>query len=169
MPIKDVGLLLGAAVYRQPVDRVGLAWQIAPIQQPPADPDRDQRVIATGELITEMRRSGKPASEVGLTEDMLQQYQRDWNQLQQPPLVIPPDLDEALTTLFTLGLIAPVPSPNTDDKTPHYLVRRWTAAALTKPHRSQRADRSPPPSRPILAMACRRLAPRPHHRHPATR
>ncbi len=125
-------LLLGAAGYRRPVDRIGLAWQIAPIQQSPADPDRDQRMRATGELITEMRRSSKSAPEVGLTEDMLQQYQRDWDQRRQPPLAIPPDLDEALSTLLTLGLIAPLPSPDTGEETGHYLVHRWTAAALTK-------------------------------------
>lgn len=124
-------LLLGAAVYRHPIDRIGLAWQIAPIQQPPADPDRDQRMRATSELITKMRRSGKPASEVGLTEDMLQQYERDWDQRRQPPLVIPPDLDEAVNTLLALGLIAPLPSPDTDE-TGHYLVHRWTATALAK-------------------------------------
>ncbi|MGH4020193.1 MAG: tetratricopeptide repeat protein, partial [Pseudonocardiaceae bacterium] len=124
-------LLLGAAVYRAPVDRIGLAWQIAQIQPPPDDPDRDQRIRATGELIAETRRSGTPASEVGLTEDMLQQWERDLAQLRQPPLVIPPDLDEALTTLLTLGLIAPLPSPDTDDGSEHYLVHRWTAAALT--------------------------------------
>ncbi|MGH3934224.1 MAG: AAA family ATPase, partial [Pseudonocardiaceae bacterium] len=125
-------LLLGAAVYRHPVDRIGLAWQIAPIQQPPADPDRDQRMRATDELITKMRRSGTPAPEIGLTEDMLQQYQRDWDQLRQPPLVIPADLDEALSTLLTLGLIAPLSSLTTGEDTQHYLVHRWTAAALTK-------------------------------------
>jgi tetratricopeptide (TPR) repeat protein len=125
-------LLLGAAGYRHPVDRIGLAWQIAPIQQPPADPDRDQRMRATGELITEMQRGGKSAPEVGLTDDMLQQYQRDWDQLRQPPLAIPPDLDEALSTLLTLGLIAPLPSPDTGEETGHYLVHRWTAAALTR-------------------------------------
>ncbi len=125
-------LLLGAAVYRHPVDRIGLAWQIAPIQQPPADPDHDQRMRATSELITEMQRSGKPAPEVGLTEDMLQQHQRDWDQLQQPPLMIPLDLDQALSTLLTLGLIAPLPSPETEVEAGHYLVHRWTAAALTK-------------------------------------
>jgi len=125
-------LLLGAAVYRQPVDRIGLAWQIAEIQQPPADPDRDQRMHATDELITEMKRSGKPAPEVGLTEDMLQQFQLDLDQLRQPPLVTPAHLDEALSTLLTLGLITPLPSPDADDATEHYLVHRWTAAALTK-------------------------------------
>ncbi|MGH4009033.1 MAG: CHAT domain-containing protein, partial [Pseudonocardiaceae bacterium] len=125
-------LLLGAAVYRNPVDRIGLAWQIAPIQQPPEDPDRDQRMRATDELITEMRRNDTSASEVGLTEDMLQRHQRDWEHLQQPPLVIPPDLDEALSTLLTLGLIAPLPSPDPDESTEHYLVHRWTATALIK-------------------------------------
>ncbi|MDQ3273591.1 MAG: tetratricopeptide repeat protein [Actinomycetota bacterium] len=115
-------------MYRAPVDRIGLAWQVAQIQQTSDDPDRDQRILATGELITEMRRTGKPAAEVGLTEDMLQQRQRDWAQLRQPPLVIPPDLDEALTTLLTLGLIAPLQA--TDDAE-HYLVHRSTAAALT--------------------------------------
>ncbi|MGH4011882.1 MAG: tetratricopeptide repeat protein, partial [Pseudonocardiaceae bacterium] len=125
-------LLLGAAVYRHPVDRIGLAWQVAPVQQAPADPDRDQRVRATTKLITEMRRSGKPAQEIGLTEHMLRQWRRDWDQRRQPPLVIPPDLDEALSTLLTLGLIAPLPFPDADGETGNYLVHRWTAAALTK-------------------------------------
>ncbi len=125
-------LLLGAAVYRHPVDHIGLAWQVASIQQPLADPDRDQRMRATSELIAEMRRSGTAASEVGLTEDMLQQYQRDWDQLRQPPLVIPPNLDEALSALFRLGLIAPLPFPENGEDTEHYLVHRWTAAALIK-------------------------------------
>ncbi|MGH3795153.1 MAG: TIR domain-containing protein [Pseudonocardiaceae bacterium] len=124
-------LLLGTAVYRTPVDRIGLAWQIAQIQQPPEDPDRDQRMRATGELIAEMQRSGKPASEVGLTEDMIQQWDRDVAQLRKPPLVIPPDLDDALSTLLTLGLIAPLPSTDADDDAERYLVHRWTAAALT--------------------------------------
>ncbi len=125
-------LLLGAAVYRHPVDRIGLAWQIAQIQQPPADPARDQRIRATSELITEMQRSGIPASEASLIEDVVKQDQRDWEQLRQPPLMILPELDDVLSTLLTLGLIAPLPSPDGDEYTVHYLVHRWTAAALTK-------------------------------------
>ncbi|MGH3997996.1 MAG: tetratricopeptide repeat protein, partial [Pseudonocardiaceae bacterium] len=34
--------------------------------------------------------------------------------------------------LLALGLIAPLPAADSDDDTEHYLVHRWTAAALTK-------------------------------------
>ena len=96
---------------------------------------------ATSELITEARRSGRPMTEVGLTEEMLQQHRRDWEQLRRPPLAVPPGLDEALITLLALGLIAPLPSPDVDDATEHYLVHRWTAAALiTRADDEQRVE-----------------------------
>ncbi|MGH3940758.1 MAG: tetratricopeptide repeat protein [Pseudonocardiaceae bacterium] len=121
----DALLRGGQARFDDVADRL----EAAPIQQPPTDPDRDQRIRATNKLITEMRRNDTSAPEAGLTKDMPQQHQRDWEHLQQPPLVTPPDLDE---TLSTLGLIAPLPCPDPNEGTEHYLVHRWTATALTK-------------------------------------
>jgi len=37
-------LLLGASVYREPVDETGLAWQVADIAEPRPDPNRDARL-----------------------------------------------------------------------------------------------------------------------------
>ncbi|MFJ3274279.1 tetratricopeptide repeat protein [Streptomyces sp. NPDC086776] len=79
-------LLLGAAVYRLPVDRTGLTWQVAAAS---ADPS-------------------------GLA---------DPSDAAEPPPE-PDGLDEAVTQLLHLGLLAPAGGG--------YLVHRWTATALAR-------------------------------------
>ncbi len=46
-------LLFGAAVYRMPVDRAGLAFQVGEIVERPADPERQQRMARVRQVLEE--------------------------------------------------------------------------------------------------------------------
>jgi tetratricopeptide (TPR) repeat protein len=124
-------LLLAAAVYREPVDDTGLAWQIADHHPPAPDPDRNQRINDTAALLTQARREDLTDAEVGLTDDQLDQWNRDWEQLRRPPLTITPDYPRARDTLLRLGLLSPVTTTTDHDSGPLYIAHRWTATALT--------------------------------------
>ncbi|MBA2695818.1 MAG: TIR domain-containing protein, partial [Actinobacteria bacterium] len=124
-------LLLGASVYQQPVDTTGLAWQVAEIVEPAADPQRDTRMRATAQLLTEARRGGVSPEEHGLTPEQREQFANDLSELRRPPLVVPVEFDAALDALLGLGLIAPVAEAAEENTAGRYLVHRWTATALS--------------------------------------
>nr|MDQ3989659.1 tetratricopeptide repeat protein [Actinomycetota bacterium] len=124
-------LLLGASVYQQPVDTTGLAWQVADIMEPAADPERDVRMRATAKLLDEAERAGVSPEEHGLTPAQREQFANDLAELQRPPLVVPAGFDAALDALLGLGLIAPVAEPAEENTATRYLVHRWTATALS--------------------------------------
>ncbi len=113
-------LLLGASVYRLPVNRVGLAWQVADEVQPTADPQRDQRLRRITEALQSASAQGRRASVDNLS----------LTALRRPPVRAPDDLDEALRILTDLGLLAPVEAG--DGGEPLQVVHRWTAGELAR-------------------------------------
>ena len=135
-------LLIGASVYRLPVDRVGVAWPVGtPVE---ADPAREERLRRLDELV---RRAGENNPEVrveelGLSPKELEQAYEDVASWQAPQVVEPRGVDEALERLAWLGLLAPgsrSDGPGGPD-TPHdshgshgsgaerlFTVHRWTA------------------------------------------
>ena len=155
-------LLLAAAVYREPVDDTGLAWQIADHHPPAPDPDRDQRINTTAALLTRARRENLTHAEVGLTDEQLDQWDRDWEQLRRPPLTIPPDYARARDTLLRLGLLSPV-TTTTDEGMARSISRTAgppppSPRAPTPTHWPRRTDA--PPSTGNGASRCgRRTAP----------
>jgi tetratricopeptide (TPR) repeat protein len=121
-------LLLGAAVYREPVDDIGLQWQVAEYREPEPDSERERRMAETNTLLTRARQENLSLDEVGVTAEMAEQWDLDWVERRRPPLDVPDESVRARDTLLRLGLLAPV---STDpDIDPQYLVHRWTAAAL---------------------------------------
>ncbi|WP_406055200.1 tetratricopeptide repeat protein [Streptomyces sp. NBC_01077] len=107
-------LLLGAAVYRLPVDRTGLTWQLAD-----ASPDRSGATGAIG--ATGMASPAGAADPSGASQPTGAADPSDPSEAPEPP-PDPDGLDEAVARLLHLGLLAPAGDG--------YLVHRWTAAAL---------------------------------------
>jgi tetratricopeptide (TPR) repeat protein len=121
-------LLVGASVYRLPVDDVGLGWQVGDEQPLPADPDRDIRLARLGEAQQAALAEGRPTGleTLGFPSAELTQLRQDLAELAKPPLRIPLGFEQAKAVLLDLGLLAPVSGP----EDPSYLVHRWTAQAL---------------------------------------
>ena len=121
-------LLAGAAVYRLPVDDVGLGWQLGDEQSLPADPDQDARLARLDEAQQAALAEGRPTEleTLGLPSAELTQLRQDLAELAKPPLRIPLGLEQAKAVLLDLGLLAPFGG----SKEPSYLVHRWTAQAL---------------------------------------
>ncbi|ABW16118.1 Tetratricopeptide TPR_2 repeat protein [Parafrankia sp. EAN1pec] len=121
-------LLTGAAVYRLPVDRNGLAWQISTTVEPTPDSAQDPDIARILKFLAEARTSGVTALEdAGLTDTQIQRYQRWVEQQRRPPLAIPQEFDTALTSLLELGLLSP--TRDTGGQLA-FTVHRWTATAL---------------------------------------
>jgi tetratricopeptide (TPR) repeat protein len=121
-------LLLGAAVYRLPIDDVGLGWQVGDEQPLPADPDRDAHLARLDEAQKAARAEGRPTEleALGLPAAELTQLRQDLAEVTKPPLSIPLGFEQAKAVLLDLGLLAPV----SGTQEPSYLVHRWTAQAL---------------------------------------
>ena len=121
-------LLIGASVYRLPIEEIGLSWQIADEQPLPDDPQRDARLAH----LTEVRRialvEGRPADldSLGLPAAELAQIRQDLAELSRPPLQVSPGFEQAKAALLDLGLLAPISGAQASS----YLVHRWTAQAL---------------------------------------
>ena len=128
-------LLVGAAVYRQPVDELALAWQSSVPNPTAADPDRDRRLAELSQKLTEAATVGQATddwTQLGYTGEQLTQLSDDLRERRRPPLAEVTVAADRLGTLATLGLITPVPDP--DDGPAQYLVHRWTATALGRLH-----------------------------------
>jgi tetratricopeptide (TPR) repeat protein len=125
-------LLIGASVYRVPVDELGLVWPVGePVEQMP-DPERAVRLQAAIERLNEAREKD-PA--VGLSDAIgskseLEQFRRDWEAEHGPPLSAPAGFASAKRRLLDLSLLAPVRFADTDEEM--FSVHRWTANALAK-------------------------------------
>ncbi|NGM12396.1 tetratricopeptide repeat protein [Verrucosispora sp. CWR15] len=128
-------LLIGAAVYRQPIDQLGLAWQIHPPAPNPTDPERDQRLTELTHKLDEANTAGQPVddwTQLGYTTEQVTQLRTDITEMGRPPLSDTTVDAVSLATLDTLGLLVPIVRP--DDNRPQYVLHRWTAAALARLH-----------------------------------
>lgn len=124
-------LLIGASVYRLPVDEIGLGWQVGEDVEPPADPERDARLAELGRRTAEARRSGSGTAteELGYSEVEILQLDADLDAARRPPLAVPEEIVPAARQLLDLGLLSPIGGGESPGGA-RYLVHRWTATAL---------------------------------------
>jgi tetratricopeptide (TPR) repeat protein len=129
-------LLFGVAVYRVPVDRVGLAYHVGKIVERPVDPERQQRMARVNKALKEAKAAeGKPdLAAFGLSQTDISQYMQDLQAVMAPPVEEPEGLDEAIADLESLSLLSPV--QYADGEATHHFVHRWTARALAEPGRA---------------------------------
>jgi tetratricopeptide (TPR) repeat protein len=120
-------LLIGAAVYRVPIDQIGLAWQVSEEIEPKKEPKLEQRWQQFQEAAQEARKAGKQPSleQAGITAE---EYAEVMTYRMRPPLAVPQGLNEARDRLLELGLLAPTGS----DEERRFSVHRWTATALAQ-------------------------------------
>jgi tetratricopeptide (TPR) repeat protein len=125
-------LLLGAAVYRVPVDEVGLWWQVSEEREPEPDPARQQRLAALQEALTQARERGEQATmeTLGLAPEVMRQAEADLEALRRPPVQAPDGFASVLALLQNLTLLSPIQL--TDDNPLSHTVHRWTATALAR-------------------------------------
>jgi tetratricopeptide (TPR) repeat protein len=128
-------LLRRLAVYRQPVDEIGTAWQLSPLTTAPqSSPELLDRLRPVWEALDQARQAGTATSaeDLGLDHAVLAQYRADTDELVRPPVSITEDARRALGLLAGLGLVAPTAAPDTgrEGGAPGFFVHRWTAAAL---------------------------------------
>ena len=145
-------LLLGAAVYREPVDDIGLAWQVAEY----LEPDRTRATTAAWPRPSAPQ-AGTAArtyrsTRSGIAAEIAEQWNRDLAKRRRPPCRNPPDPVAAPATPFcaSASLHRSVPTRTADRQ---YLVHRWTATALADRTVRDGHDHSAPAGRPVLAMA----------------
>lgn len=123
-------LLIGASVYRVPVDEVALAWQVSEELEPEPDPEGAaiiRRVHERGDAMSEG--GGEPTREtLGFTAPEWRAYDEAVERVLRPPIRTPEGAPRALRLLERLGLLSRMAG---DDGTVHQ-VHRWTASALEK-------------------------------------
>jgi len=122
-------LLIGASVYRLPVDEIGLVWQVGEEREVEEDPEREARRVDFNERARKAQVEGRRVDRNGLgySEAEWAQLERDQREHLRPPVKPPEDLAEALKALLDLGLLSPVMGSG---EQLHWLVHRWTARAL---------------------------------------
>ena len=128
-------VLIGAAVYRVPVDDTALAFQAGQPAERPPDPDRAARIGRVQQAIKEaLERSedGKISLEdAGLSEEEYARYQADVAEEIRPPVDAPDGLAAAVAAARNAGLVVPVPA---QDQDPRHVVHRWTAGTIAALH-----------------------------------
>ena len=134
-------LVVGASVYRVPVDDVGLVWQLANEIEVPPDPARYDRIARVRAAIetarTKSPRGDLTPADLGLTDDELAAYEADTRELQRPPVSAPDGFGPALSAARASGLITPM--TGSDDGQLHF-VHRWTARAISQLQTDRVAD-----------------------------
>jgi tetratricopeptide (TPR) repeat protein len=130
-------LLIGAAVYRLPVDHTALAFQAGQPAERPPDPERAARIGRIQQAIQEaLERSedGRISLEdAGLSAEEYARYQADVAEELRPPVDAPDGLAAAVAAARNAGLLVPVPA-ETEDEDPRHFVHRWTAGAIAALH-----------------------------------
>ena len=128
-------VLIGAAVYRVPVDDAALAFQVGQPAERAPDPERAARIGRVQQAIQEaIERSedGRISLEdAGLSEEEYARYQADMAEEIRPPLEAPDGLAAAVAAARNAGLLVPVPA---EDENLRHFVHRWTAGAIAALH-----------------------------------
>lgn len=125
-------LVVGASVYRVPVDDAALVQQLADEIELGSDPDRVARSIRWEKAFDAEQRRGTPPSEISVRDlDLdaadIAAYEADLIALQQPVIAAERQMLDARAAAATAGLIAPVVD---DEGTVRSFVHRWTARAI---------------------------------------
>ncbi|MEU6374330.1 tetratricopeptide repeat protein, partial [Streptomyces sp. NPDC046909] len=128
-------LLDGLAVYRTPVDWVGVAWQLSDlVEAPEGDPALWQRLQAVNTLIAEAQAAAGagPGSDIDLPPETIAEHRAVWGELRRSPVDMDHDTANALKRLLELGLVSPAPAPQDEagSEPTGFTVHHWTAAAL---------------------------------------
>ena len=128
-------LIIGAAVYRVPVDDTALVFQVGQPTERPADPERTGRIDRVQQAIkktVERSEGGRISLEdAGLSEEEYARYQADVAEELRPPVKTPDDLPAAVAAPRDAGLLVPVQDENDDSR---HFVHRWTAGAIAALH-----------------------------------
>ena len=108
------GLVIGASVYRVPVDDTALAFQVGRPAQRAPDPDRQARIRRVRQAITEAaERAGDgqvSLEDAGLSAGEYARYEADLAEGLRPPVQAPNGLPAAMAAARTAGLLVPVPA-----------------------------------------------------------
>jgi tetratricopeptide (TPR) repeat protein len=123
-------LLLGASVYRVPVDPVALAWQVGKEVEPEPDPEGKAIRKRVYERAQEVKEKGEEPSRenLGLTDAEWQAYDKAIRRALTPPIEIPEGIAEAQQLLEQFSLLSQIPTGESTLEQVH----RWTASALEK-------------------------------------
>ena len=123
-------LLIGASVYRVPVNDTALAFQVGQPAERPPDPGRTARISRIQQAIreaAERSEDGRVSLEgTGLSEEHAR-YQADLAEEMRPPVEVPDGLVAAVAAARNAGLLIPVLAGG---EPPLYFVHRWTAGAI---------------------------------------
>ena len=121
-----IRLLLGASVYRQPVDDVALLWQVGEESQ--QDPALADRVRAFHEAIEAVRNAGQDPTpaQLGMSDEEFVEALSDLEEWTRPPLTVPDGFGAARDQLRRVGLLV---GRSTGGST-QWMVDRWTADRL---------------------------------------
>jgi tetratricopeptide (TPR) repeat protein len=124
-------LVIGASVYRTPIDRTALIWQLADETPPPPDRERAARMTRVEAAISAALAAVDSAEQVtpdqlGLTRDEMAAYLADV-EARRPSVAQPDGFDQALGAALSAGLLAPI---TRSGDSAAYLVHRWTATAI---------------------------------------
>jgi tetratricopeptide (TPR) repeat protein len=168
--------VIGASVYRVPVDDTALIWQLADEAEPAPEPERDQRIARVHAAFAQARQTAASPenltpADLGLSDADIATFEADMRELERPPVTAPEGFARAVSVARATGLIAPV--VGADDQ-PLHLVHRWTARAIAQLHPDRlrdahhraarywrwRVDRVPQPERDDIAQL---LEARYHH------
>ncbi len=121
-------VLVGASVYRIPVDRTGIIWPVST----PAEPDhaRDERIERIVEQLSLAHADNPEATveDLGLPPEELEQTLQDIASWQAAPIAEPAGADAAIGMLLRLGLLS---SADTEASR-GFVVHRWTAKTLAR-------------------------------------
>jgi tetratricopeptide (TPR) repeat protein len=125
-------LLIGAALYRVPVDEIGLVWMVGdPAEQSP-DPARAARLQQVQQRLNEAWKQNPLAGfgDVLNSQEEIQQLRQDFAEEGRPPIKAPEGFAAAIQQLLDLSLLVPVRFADAGED--RFLVHRWTAGALAR-------------------------------------
>jgi tetratricopeptide (TPR) repeat protein len=124
-------LVIGAAVYRVPVNGTALAFQVGQPAERPAAPERAARIGRVEQAIQEAIERSEDGrislGDAGLSEQEYASYQADVAEELRPPVDAPDGLAAAVAAARNAGLLVPVPAQDQDTR---HFVHRWTARAI---------------------------------------
>jgi tetratricopeptide (TPR) repeat protein len=130
-------LLIGAAVYRLPVDDTALVFQVGQSVERPPDPERAARIGHVQQALQEAAERSDDGrislEDAGLSAQEYARYQADVAEEMRPPVDAPDGLAAAVAAARNAGLLVPVPA-ETEDEDPRHFVHRWTAGAIAALH-----------------------------------
>jgi tetratricopeptide (TPR) repeat protein len=128
-------LVIGASVYRVPVDDTALAFQVGQAAERPPNPERTARISRVRQAIREAaERAGGgqiTLEDAGLSAEDYARYEADLAEELRPPVDAPDGLAAAVAAARAAGLLAPV---RRKDNTTFHFVHRWTATAIAQIH-----------------------------------